>query len=92
MPEVVTIETGVSEDSQMGSFENATLQGTDEIAISIAAYCRVPDSVYAQGQKAVAEHIRRCLEAAVATSEGLSFHVQIGPAEGAQNQDEDDTE
>lgn len=92
MSEVVTIETGVSENAQMSAFQNATLQGSDQIAFSIAAFLKVPVSVYAQGQEAVADYIRQHLQTAASAAEGLSFTVQIGAAASAAAPDTDPDE
>jgi hypothetical protein len=81
--ELVHIETGISESDQLGSFTNATLQGAgDDIAVSIAAIVSVPESIYGQGEEAVATYLKAILgKAAYVTSGVLCFEVQIGPSQ-----------
>lgn len=69
------ITTGVSEDDQLSSFQNATLQGAGAFAFSIATHVTVPDTVIAEGEAAVAKFVEDAL-----VRGDVAFEVQIGSA------------
>ncbi len=82
----VNISLGVSEEEQEGSFQNATLQGAgDSLAFSIATRLKVPESVAAEGETAVAQYLQDALTLASRVVEGLEFEVQIGASRDAQH-------
>lgn len=75
--ERVNIETGISEGDQQDTFQNATLQGSDEIAFSIATFVKVPKD-YSEEQ--VEQFLRDVLTRVTDCAPEISFEVQIGEA------------
>lgn len=70
----LNISTGISEEAQMDSFQNACLSGHTPFAISIAIRPNVPKSVRTQEQ--VAEHLKRMFEPLVAS--GADVEIKMG--------------
>lgn len=78
----VSITRGIPEGEQTSSFQNATLQGAGGgIAFSIASHVKVPDSIVARGESAVADYLNDLLSRAAASADGLLFEVQVGAAD-----------
>lgn len=86
MSQKVSISSGVPESEQMGSFQNATLQGVGaDMAVSISTRISVPESVVSLGESAVSAHIAKVLDAASRAVDGaLEFEVQLGPSDDAK--------
>ncbi len=79
MSKNVTIEKGVPESEQTSSFINATLDGFGEkVAISIATYIKVPDSMKNAGEDEIASYVENILTSACKASDQLVFDVKIG--------------
>lgn len=76
----VRIESGIPESSQRTEFQNATLQGTETVAYSIATYVDVPAG---WSESDVAEYLATVLSRSIVPA--IRYHVQIGPAETAAN-------
>ena len=76
----VRIEVDCSEQDQLGSFQNGTLQGFGEhLAITIQTHITVPDGMEDCTQQEAANHLREILQAASsAVGHQLVFDVQIG--------------
>lgn len=70
----VSIQTGIDADEQESLFQNATLQTSGKIAVSIATFVELPPN--AQDEKAVVDAVRALLENC---PDGLTFEVQVGP-------------
>jgi hypothetical protein len=77
---MVKITTGVPEEDQRSSFQNATLQGAGNIAFSVSTRIEVPEEVAKRGGDAVNAFVREALELAAGASPAISFEVQSGPA------------
>jgi len=85
-PAQVKVESGISEDDQTSSFQNATLQGADvsvagsdtTVAFSIATFLVIPDFIAQKGELEVAGYIKMILSKASEVAPGLSFEVQVG--------------
>ncbi len=77
------IELGIDGESQRGSFQNGTLQASEDhqIDYTIQTFVKVPKDVAQQGEKVVAAHIEAAL-----TRGDAEYDIQIGPGE---NREED---
>jgi len=76
----VFIQTGIQEEDQQSSFQNATLQSAGMNALSIATFLEIPNCIADQGEAVIAEYAKHHLAKAADSVEGLKFEVQIGPA------------
>lgn len=79
-PGRIEIKTGISDDAQAGSFENATMDvsGVPGMSVSIAAYAPYPQGQL-NSQDDVAQYLREQLQELVAR--GWAFEIQIGEIE-----------
>lgn len=75
--------TRADEADQISSFANATIQGTDEVAFSIATYIELPDPSW--DVAAVAQHLEQVLGRF--EGDGLNFEVRIGHASSSKSND-----
>jgi len=83
----VTVQTGINETDQEGSFQNATLQGIgDNLAASIETRITVPPRIIEQGEIATSMYIKGVLMAAQNAVDGnLAFNVRMGLSRDAMN-------
>lgn len=78
------ITTGVDGDTQISSFQNATLQSTPDYKLdfSVATFIDIPADIAKLGEEAVANHLAFLLGDRL--GDGVRFQVQVGPFGGGQ--------
>lgn len=89
----VAMMTGIPGDSQRTDFQNATLQGNEVVAYSIATFLDLPVHV-ANSEADTATFLSQTLEAIAeeARRDGITLHfdVQVGPDVAGEDEDDDE--
>lgn len=91
----VEVRAGRSAEDQESSFGNATLQGSEAVAYSVATHVSLPPHLV-DDEAGAAEYLGSLLGwlAEVARQEGndVSFEVEVGPDQTPEGDDDDDEE
>lgn len=89
----VIMSTGIPAGDQASSFQNATLQGNEVVAYSIATFVGLPAHV-ANSEADAAAFLKQTLEAIAeaARRDGIAvnFEIQVGPDPGDAAEDDDE--